>query len=165
MHGIIGWWLLPPDGSSRKPMISLCHNRHMRAPLHLLLLCVFGLALAMPAPAQDSDDLTTITVEVRNPREKPIPRASVIVRFVEGRSIAKLGKKIITSYELRTSNEGTVSVPPIPQGKILIQVIAKGYQTYGDYHEIYEEEKTVPITLNPPTKQYSAHEDNKDTKQ
>jgi hypothetical protein len=144
-------------------MDSLCNNRHMPAALHLLLLCVLGLALAMPAPAQDSDDLTTITVEVRNHREKPIPRASVIVRFVEGRSVAKLGKKIITSYELRTSNEGTVSVPPIPQGKILIQVIAKGYQTYGEYHEIYEQEKTIPITMNPPTKQYSSHEDKKDS--
>lgn len=142
-------------GESR---IGLCHNRHMRASLHFLLLCVFGLALAMPAPAADPD-LTAITVEVMSERGKPVPRASVVVRFVEGRSIAKFGKKIITSYELRTSNEGTVSVPPIPQGKILIQVIAKGYQTYGDYHEIYEEEKTVPITMKAPAKQYSAHED------
>ncbi|MCW5964929.1 MAG: carboxypeptidase regulatory-like domain-containing protein [Bryobacterales bacterium] len=141
-------------------MNRLCDNQEMRNALHILLLAVFGLALAMPALAADPD-LTAITVEVMNDRDKPIPRASVIVRFVEGRSVVKLGKKIITSYELRTSNEGKVTVPPIPQGKILIQVIAKGYQTYGDYHEIYEDEKTIPIVMAAPAKQYSSHEDSK----
>lgn len=141
-------------------MKQLCHNQGMRTTLHFVLLCLFGLALAMPALASDPD-LTTITVEVMNERDKPIPRASVVVRFVEGRSVAKLGKKIITSYELRTSNEGRVSVPPIPQGKILVQVIAQGYQTYGDYHEIYEDEKTLPIVMKAPAKQYSSHEDPK----
>lgn len=130
----------------------------MRTTLHLVLVVLVGLALAMPALADDPD-FTTITVEVMNEREKPIPRASVIVRFVEGRSVVKFGKKIITSYELRTSNEGKVTVPPIPQGKILVQIIAKGYKTYGEYHEIYEEQKTLPIVLSPPAKQYSAHED------
>jgi len=131
----------------------------MRAPLHFLLLVVLGLVFTLPSLAQDQDsDLTTLTVEVLNDRDKPIPRASVVVKFVEGRSVVKLGKKIITSYELRTSNEGKVSVPPIPQGKILIQVIAKGYQTYGEYHEIFEEEKTVPIVMKRPQKQYSSHE-------
>jgi hypothetical protein len=138
-------------------MNDLCHNQRMRTTLCLLFSFVIGLALAMPALAADPD-FTTITVEVMNERDKPIPRASVIVRLVEGRSIVKFGKKIITSYELRTSNEGKVSVPPIPQGKILIQVIAKGYKTYGDYHEIYEDEKTVPIVLEQPGKQYSSHE-------
>lgn len=138
-------------------MTRLCDNQAMRTTLHLLLVVLFGLALAMPTLAADPD-FTTITVEVMNDRDKPIPRASVIVRFVEGRSVVKFGKKIITSYELRTSNEGKVSVPPIPQGKILVQVIAKGYQTYGEYHEIYEEEKTLPIVLSPPAKQYSAHD-------
>lgn len=140
-------------------MIRLCDNQGMRNALQFLLLAVFGLALAMPALAADPD-LTTLTVEVMNSRDKPVSRASVIVRFVEGRSIVKFGKKIITSYELRTSNEGKVSIPPIPQGKILVQIIAKGYKTYGEYHEVYEDQKTIPIILERPAKQYSSHEDN-----
>ena len=135
----------------------------MRLALHVCTLLVLGLALAFPALAEDDPDMTTITVEVMNQRDKPVPRASVVVRFVEGRSVVKFGKKIITSYQLRTSNEGKVTVPPIPQGKILIQVIAKGYQTYGDYHEIYEATRTVPIKLLPPQKQYSAHDDENDS--
>ncbi len=138
-------------------MMRLCDNQAMRTALCLLLLSVLGLAVTAPALAADPD-FTAITVEVMNNRDKPIPRASVIVRFVEGRSIVKFGKKIITSYELRTSNEGKVTVPPIPQGKILIQIIAKGYQTYGEYHEIYEDQKTIPVVMAPPSKQYSSHQ-------
>ena len=123
-----------------------------------LSLLLLAFVLTLPALAEDDPDMTTITVEVMTLKDKPIPMASVVVRFVEGRSIVKLGKKILTSYQLRTSNQGKVVVPPIPQGKILIQVIAKGFQTYGEYHEIYEESRTVAIRLKPPQSQYSAHE-------
>src|SRR5207244_7373329 len=37
---------------------------------------------------------------------KPVDRASVVVRFVEGHSIVKLGKAVRTTYELRTNQEG-----------------------------------------------------------
>ncbi len=102
-------------------------------------------------------DLAALQIEVKDLQGKPVDRASVIVRFVQGRSKAKFGKKIRTSWELRTNQQGLAKIPPIPQGKILVQVIAKGYQTYGQTHEIEEEEKTVEVKLNPPQPQYSAH--------
>ncbi|MGB9606328.1 MAG: carboxypeptidase-like regulatory domain-containing protein [Bryobacteraceae bacterium] len=114
------------------------------------------LALALPAVAEPP--MTRLRVEVRNYNNKPVERASVVVRFVEGRSPAKLGKKIVTQWELRTNQDGVVKVPPIPQGKILIQVIAKGYQTFGQTFDVAEEEKTIEIKLNPPQPQYSAHQ-------
>jgi hypothetical protein len=40
---------------------------------------------------------------------------------------------------------------------VVIQVIAKGYQTHGDTYEIAEPEKTIEIKLNPPQPQYSVH--------
>jgi hypothetical protein len=94
---------------------------------------------------------------VRNLEDKPVDRASVIVTF-EGRSITKLGgKKLKTSWEMKTNQEGVVSIPPLPQGHIRVQVIAKGYQTYGEKIEVNEEEKTIEVKLNPPQSQYSAH--------
>jgi len=86
-----------------------------------------------------------------------VDRASVVVRFVEGHSIVKLGKAIRTTFELRTNQDGEANIPTIPQGKIRVQVIAKGYQTFGQVFDVTEEEKTLPITLNPPQQQYSAH--------
>ncbi|MCC7339748.1 MAG: hypothetical protein IT170_01580 [Bryobacterales bacterium] len=130
----------------------------------LLPLLLLAFALAFPALAEEDPDMTTITVDVMTLKDKPIARASVVVRFVEGRSIVKLGKKIMTSYQLRTSNQGKVVVPPIPQGKILIQVIAKGYQTYGEYHEIYEGARTIAVRLKPPQSQYSAHDEEPEPK-
>ena len=81
----------------------------------------------------------------------------MVVRFVEGHSVVKLGKAIRTTFELRTNQEGEAQVPSIPQGKIRIQVIAKGYQTFGQIFDVTEEEKKIEITLNPPQQQYTAH--------
>ena len=120
----------------------------------LAVLAMFALATS---PLLADKDLTKLQIEVKNGDGKAVDRASVIVRFVEGRSKVKFGRKITTRWELRTNQLGQAKIPPIPQGKILIQVIAKGYQTYGQTHEVEEEEKTIEIKLNPPQSQYSAH--------
>ena len=69
-----------------------------------------------------------------------------------------LGKKIRTSWELKTNQDGVATIPPIPQGQILVQVIAKNYQTFGQKFDVNEEEKTIEIKLKPPQSQYSAHQ-------
>lgn len=114
------------------------------------------LSLALLCPLLGAD-LTTLTISVRNPYDKPVESAGVVVKFVKGRSKTKFGKKIRTEWELRTNQEGKVKIPPIPQGTILIQVIAKGYQTFGENYDVDEEEKTIDIKLNAPQPQYSAH--------
>jgi hypothetical protein len=122
------------------------------------LLFSFAL-LAAALPALADPPMTKIRVEVRKAaNDKPVDRASVIVRFVEGRSVVKLGKKIMTSYQMRTNQDGVASMPAIPQGKIQIQVIAKGLQTFGEIIEIGEEEKTVEIKLKDPQPQFSVHQ-------
>jgi hypothetical protein len=102
--------------------------------------------------------MSKLRIEVKTLSDKPVERASVVVRFVEGRSVAKLGKKIIKNWETRTNQEGVVRIPSIPQGKVRIQVIAKGYQTFGQIFDVSEEEKTIEVKLNPPQPQFSAHE-------
>jgi hypothetical protein len=120
------------------------------------MLLVAGL-LAFPLLA-DEPPMTTLRVEVKTLSDRPIDRASVRVKFVEGRSVVKFGKKIVTSWEVKTTQDGTAKVPPIPQGKILVQVIAKGYQTFGQTFEVNEAEKTIEVKLNPPQPPYSAHQ-------
>ena len=101
--------------------------------------------------------MTTLTIAVKNDSGKPVEQASVVVRFIKGHSLVKLGKGIRREWELHTNQDGTAKIPPIPQGTILIQVIAKNYQTFGDTFDIDEEQKTVEIKLKPPQAQYSAH--------
>jgi hypothetical protein len=101
--------------------------------------------------------MTRINIVVKNQAGKPVDRASVVVRFIQGHSVIKLGKAVRTTFELRTNQDGEARIPSIPQGKILVQIIAKGFQTYGQTYDVTEEEKTLDITLNPPQQQYSAH--------
>ncbi|MCC7176405.1 MAG: carboxypeptidase regulatory-like domain-containing protein [Bryobacterales bacterium] len=126
----------------------------LRALSILLALLVISCGPVFSAAA----DETALRVEVKTLGGSPVERASVIVRFVEGRSIIKFGRKIRTTWETRTNTEGVARVPSVPQGKVLIQVIAKGYQTFGKEFELDQEEQTVQIKLNPPQPQYSVHQ-------
>ena len=121
----------------------------------LLLL----LALVLPVSTAMADDLTRLQIHVTNARGKPVDRASVIVKFVNGRSVKALGlKKARLSWELKSTQEGMAKIPGIPKGKILIQIIAKNYQTFGDTYDVDEDERVVEIVLKDPQAQYSVHE-------
>jgi hypothetical protein len=124
----------------------------MRNAVRVLPL-LFVLATALAAAP-----MTRIKVVVKTQSGKPVDRAGVIVKFLESPNVLKLGKRTTTRWELRTNQEGEIKVPELPQGKIQIQVIAKGYQTFGKVFDIADEEKTVEIKLNPPQQQYSAHQ-------
>ena len=120
----------------------------MRKILFLLASVVLPLA---------AGDETRLQIVVKNQSGKPVDNASVIVKFVQGRSIAKFGAKDRKEWDLKTNQEGVAKLPSMPQGKILIQIIAKNYQTFGDTFDVTEEEKTIDIKLNPPQAQYTAH--------
>lgn len=122
------------------------------------LLGTFASLLLSAGPAFADDAMTRLRIEVKTLGGNPVERASVVVRFIEGRSKVKLGKKIVRNWELKTNQEGWAKIPPIPQGKIQVQVIAKGFQTFGQIYEINEEERTVEIKLNPPQPQFSVHQ-------
>src|SRR5437660_373508 len=120
----------------------------MRKMLSLLALIILPLAAA---------DQTRLQIVVKNQSGKPVDNASVIVRFVQGRSVAKFGAKNRKEWDLKTNQEGVARIPAIPQGKITIQIIARNYQTFGQTYDVAEEEKTIDIKLNPPQEQYTAH--------
>jgi hypothetical protein len=143
----------PPSAARRrKPpaIIGLRGIMMRKALLPLLALCALPL-LAKPP-------MTAITVRVTTLSGKPVDQAEVVIKFVSGHARLKLGKKILTQFELHTTQEGLAKFPSIPQGNIQIQVIAKNYQTFGQIFDIAEPEKTVEVKLNPPQSQYSAHE-------
>ena len=47
-----------------------------------------------------------------------------------------------------------MKVPAIPQGKIMIQVIATGWHTFGKWYDMDKEEESVAIKLEPPPHWY-----------
>jgi hypothetical protein len=123
--------------------------RLLSAPV--LLLWAFTAYAATGVP------MTKLNVVVTTDSGRPVDHAEVVVRFVRGHAVFKL-KKLRTTYELRTNQDGEAKVPEIPQGEIRVQVNAKGYQTFGQIFDVTEEEKTIDIKLNLPQQQYSSHQ-------
>ncbi|MBZ5699826.1 MAG: hypothetical protein LAN18_14915 [Acidobacteriia bacterium] len=83
--------------------------------------------------------------------KKPVESASVYVKYVTERKLAK-DKKI--EMNLKSNLSGVCHVPEIPRGKILIQVIAPGWKTFGEYYDLEQAEQTINITLVRPPKWY-----------
>lgn len=113
--------------------------------------------IAAAVGAQGAPKTTALTIHVVSDTGRPVDRASVVVRFVKGRDKLKLYKKMMTTWETRTNQDGRATVPAIPQGSVRVQVIASHYQTFGEIFEVEEPTKTIEVKLNPPQAQYSAH--------
>ena len=122
----------------------------------VLLLILLGCPLLTFPTFTLGKDLTKLTIVVTNDSGKPVERANVLVKF-GGRSIAKFGKTVRTTWEMRSTQEGVAEVPEMPKGKILVQVTAKGFQTFGKTFDVSEDERTIEVKLNPPQEQYTAN--------
>jgi hypothetical protein len=135
-----------------------------RSHLRAIAVAVAGAASSLVPTADGAVAMTNLQVLVLTPGGRPLDRASVIITFVEGREPMKLYKKHVLHWELKTNQQGIARIPPIPQGKIRVQVIASNYQTFGDSFPVTETERTITIQLKDPQQQYSAHGDNDPTK-
>ena len=121
--------------------------------MRILVSLVLLLTFIFPSLAVAKKRWTSLNVVVQNEEGEPVSRASVIVRTLKGRK----ANKVDETFQLRTSQQGTAPLPPVKRGFILIQVIADGYQTFGDKVKLQEPEQTVTITLKPPQDQLSVH--------
>ncbi len=95
---------------------------------------------------QTSDGTTTrLRIRVTNTEDKPVGNASVYVRFNQPGGF--MHKDKLAELSFKTNEDGSVKVPAVPQGKILIQVIAKGLHTYGKWYDIEKDQDTIEIKL------------------
>ncbi|MGH9758867.1 MAG: carboxypeptidase-like regulatory domain-containing protein [Candidatus Acidiferrales bacterium] len=117
-------------------------------------------------PAQDKQDKsdqnagasqtdagqTRLKIVVTGNTGKPIGNATVYVRFPESGGLFHHEK--LSELDFKTNEDGSVKVPEIPQGKILVQVLAKGWHTFGKWYEIHTSEQTIEIKLDLPPRWY-----------
>jgi hypothetical protein len=96
--------------------------------------------------------MTKLKIRITDANDKPVGNASVYVRYYTPGGFLRHEK--LQELNFKTNQDGSVKVPEIPQGKILIQVIAKGWHTYGKWYEISQSEQSVPIKLDPPPHWY-----------
>jgi hypothetical protein len=83
---------------------------------------------------------------------KPVGNASVYVRFNAAGGLLHKEKQM--EVDLKTNENGTAKVKDLPRGKILVQVVAKGWHTFGQWFELDSDDKTIEIKLEPPPHWY-----------
>jgi hypothetical protein len=103
--------------------------------------------------SKSSEPATTkLRIVVTNSRNDPVANASVYVRFNTPGGL--LHHDQLAELDLKTNQDGSAKAPPVPQGKILIQVVAKGWHTYGKWYDIETDEELISIKLEPPPHWY-----------
>ena len=83
---------------------------------------------------------------------KPVKNAEVILHPLD-----KEGRQKAEGLELKTHDDGKAEVDGVPFGKIRIQVIARGFRTYGEDYVIDQTTQGITIKLQKPTDQYSIY--------
>jgi len=117
----------------------------------LSVLLLLGVAAAKDKnKPQEASNLSFLVLKDDN--GKPVRNASVILHQVDGRGHQGQG-----GLQLKTDNEGKASYAGIPYGKLRIQVVAPGFQTYGADHEINQPEHEFVIKLKRPQEQHTIY--------
>ena len=127
----------------------------------VVLLAVFGLAFGtFSSAAQDSKrgrkykaPPPTAKIEVTVLRDfngKPLENASVIFHTLNDPG----------NMELKSNEDGKALIEVLPIGEtVRLQIIAKGYQTYGQDYKIEKDQMAIEVRMKRPGEQYSIYKD------
>jgi len=129
--------------------------------LFRLSLIAAGFGLAVSALAVNAQDASrgrkykspppTARVEVtvlRDVNAKPIVNAAVIFHMVGDKG----------NMELKTDEDGKAVIDVLPMGSMVrLQIIAKGFQTYGEDFKIDKSELAIGVRMKRPAEQYSIY--------
>jgi hypothetical protein len=123
------------------------------------VLAILGMAAGAVAQQDDEGPTSVLSFTVlKDENGKPVRSASVIMHPVGGN-----GKQGKGGMELKTNAEGKTGFDGIPYGKLRVQVLAPGYQTYGEDFDINQAKMDFTIKLKRPQSQYSIYgNDSKD---
>jgi len=129
-------------------------NKHLFGAA-VLLIVIGGV---IPAFAQkDADNEPTSWVYfsiVKDDNGKPVRNAAVVLHPVNPK-----GKQERGGMELKTDPDGKTNYDGIPYGVLRVQVLAHGFQTYGEDFDIEKSKTEITIKLKRPQGQYSVYDD------
>lgn len=107
------------------------------------------------APADAADSVPAakrLRIEVSGGEKNvAVENASVYLKYTEER---KLGKDKKYELNVKTNRAGVAHIPDPPMGRVLIQIVAEGWKTYGKYYELSEPGEIIKIHLDRPPKWY-----------
>ena len=105
-----------------------------------------------PSKQTTTDQISRITIEVSGGEaETPVENASIYIKYIEER---KVKKDKLLELNVKTNKDGTAHVPDAPMGRVLVQVVADGWKTYGRWYDVTDVKQTIKIHLDKPPKWY-----------
>ena len=122
----------------------------------LLGVGMIGLARAQEVEGPMSD-LRFVVLKDNN--GKPVRNAAVVLH-----PVGKTGKQSRGGLELKTDNDGRTNIDGIPYGPLRVQVLAPGFQTFGEDYQIDKPELEITVKLKRPAGQYSSYGNQGDAK-
>jgi hypothetical protein len=130
----------------------LAMKRTARGLMGLVLL--LGVGVLGRGMAQDDEPTSWLKFLVlRDNNGKPVKNAAVIMHPVNSK-----GKQAKGGMELKTDTEGRTNFDGIPYGMLRVQVLAKGFQTFGEDYDVNKPEMEITIKLKRPQGQYSIYD-------
>jgi hypothetical protein len=124
----------------------------------LLVLVLGGAAAAQRDTTEDPTAVLSFLV-IKEDNGKPVRSAAVIMHPVNPG-----GKQSRGGLELKTDADGKTSFDGIPYGKLRVQVLASGFQTFGEDYDVNEAKMSFTVKLKRPQGQYSIYQDHPDEK-
>jgi hypothetical protein len=125
--------------------------------------CLLLIVLAtLPAFAKKKAEEPLATLNfliLRDENGKPIRNAAVVMHPVDDKDKQERG-----GFELKTDPDGKASYDGVPYGKLRIQVLAPGFQTYGDDYDVNQATMEITIKLKRPAGQYSVYQSHAEQK-
>jgi len=123
----------------------------------LAMLLMAGVAVGQKDTAEEPTSWIHFSV-VKDDNGKPIRNAAVVMH-----SVTVKGKQERGGMELKTNAEGKAEFDGIPYGLLRIQVLAQGFQTYGEDFDIEKSNTEITVKLKRPQGQYSVYDDHANT--
>jgi hypothetical protein len=117
------------------------------------LVCAQSEPSSPPKPqTSKTEQFARVTIEVSGgEKATPVENASVYLKYVEEHKIKK-DKKL--EMNVKTNREGLAHIPDAPMGRVLIQIVAEGWRSYGRWYDITEPKQIIKINLEKPPRWY-----------
>lgn len=121
-------------------------------PMLAVLLILSPILQAQSGKDQEKSAKPSATAQLRveltgGDPKKPVADASVYLKFTEDRAVLR-DRRI--EFNLKTNQNGVARSPEIPKGRVLIQIVAPGWKTFGQWYDIDRDEQVIQIHLERP---------------
>ena len=130
----------------------------MKKTTQLFMIWSVAILAVVGSAAGEQSSILNFLV-VRETNGKPVRNASVILHPVN-----KHGKQERGGLQLKTDAEGKTSFDGAPYGKLRIQVLVPGFQTFGDDYDITGPVTNITVKLKRPQEQYTIYGDQQNSK-